>query len=107
MDFTPNPSFEREYAHSPGTRDALQEAVLEVHDVFQRIAPRDTGRMVNSAHPELNRTPHGWEAVYAVPVETTDGRNTKYAKFVEFGTRYMRAQHNLRNALEIVQQERS
>lgn len=103
MDFQPNSRFEEYYANSPGVRDALQEAVLEVHDVFQAIAPRDTGAMVASAHPTLSRGRSGWEATYEVPVENE--RGTKYAKFVEFGTRYMRAQHNLQHALEIVEQE--
>lgn len=103
MQFTPNPKFEREYAHSPGTRNAMQEAVMEVHDVFQMVAPRRTGNMVASANPIVSRGPTGWQATYEVPVENEHG--DKYAKFVEFGTRYMRAQHNLQHALEIVQQE--
>lgn len=103
MDFQPNAKFAEIYAHSPGTREALSEAVMEVHDAFQAIAPRVTGRMVASAHPTLRRTKNGWEATYEVPVENEQG--TKYAKFVEFGTSKMRAQYNLRHALEIVQEE--
>lgn len=103
MDFDPNRSFERLYPHMPGSREALQQAVAQVHDVYQRIAPRDTGAMVASAHPVVFRTKEGWEVEYRVPVENEKG--TKYAKFVEFGTRNgdgsprINAQHNLRNAV--------
>ena len=106
MDSKSNPSFEQAYAHMPGTRQALQECAEEIHDVFRMIAPQDTGRMVASAHPVTFRTRQGWEVEYRVPVENEEG--TKYAKFVEFGTRNddgsprIHAQHNLRNAIERV-----
>lgn len=101
MDFTPNPSFARTFAHSPGVRDTVQDVVWDIHDIFQATAARDTGAMAASARPILTRGPDGWHATYEVPVENDHG--TKYAKFVEFGTRYMRAQHTLRNALEELQ----
>lgn len=105
MRFEANRQFEREYSNSPDCHDAVADAAMQVHDVFKRIAPQDTGRMVASTRVEMTRTRDGWIGEVVVPVATTDGRRTKYAKFVEFGTRYMRAQHNLRHALEIVQED--
>lgn len=105
MDFTPNPNFQREYLGSPHCHDVIADASAHVRDVFKRVAPQDTGRMVASTRVEMTRAVNGWQADVVVPVITQDGRRTRYAKFVEFGTRYMRAQHNLRHALEIVSEE--
>lgn len=107
MDFTPNPQFARQYVTGPECHDVVHAAAMHVHDVFKRIAPQDTGRMVASTRVEMTQTAHdGWRAEVVVPVMTVDGRRTRYAKFVEFGTRYMRAQHNLLHALQIVHEEK-
>lgn len=103
MDFTPDPGFVDRYAHSHHVHDVIGEVINQIDDAFRAIAPRDTGRMVNSAIGTTERTRQGWTGTYEVPVETTDGRKTKYAKFVEFGTENMRAQNNLRHSLEIVE----
>lgn len=93
MDFTPRQDFVAEFLNSDDCLDALMDAGTDIHNVFDSIAPRDTGRMVDSTHLEKQHTVRSWEVDLVVEIY--------YAKFVEFGTRYMRAQHNLRNALAI------
>lgn len=94
MDVTVDPGFIREWERSDECRELVMEIGAEVEDEFRQIAPRRTGNLAASAItiPEL-RDGH-WEAV----VDT----RTHYAVFVEFGTRRMEAQYNLRTALENV-----
>lgn len=101
MDFNPDRAFEARFLHSPDTFSALMQAANEIDAAFKDIAPRRTGNMVRSAHAEMSQGREGWECQYVVPVENE--RGTQYGKFVEFGTKKMRAQHNLKHALEIVQ----
>lgn len=92
MRFTPNPQFVDQYKRSAGTATAVQEAVMDVYDEWQNVAPRDTGKMVGTTYTTLNLEAEGWVAYMMVPVF--------YAKFVEWGTRYMRAQRNLQTSME-------
>ena len=50
--------------------------------------------MVGTSYTMLNLEADGWVSYMLVPVF--------YAKFVEWGTQHMRAQYNMRHALEIV-----
>lgn len=97
MDFDLDPSFLTEWATGDECRDVVTEAAGEIADTFDQIAPRDTGRMVSetAVHPAI--VSNTWQAELVV--------NVPYAKFVEAGTRYMRAQHNLRHSMEIVESE--
>lgn len=101
MDFDENTSFLHSIQASNFAQQAVADVAEEIADVFRDIAPRDTGNMVKSTHVTTELVDGKWEANVNVPVENE--RGTKYAKFVEFGTRYMHAQHNLRNAIEIVE----
>lgn len=94
MDVTVNPGFIREWEQGDECRELVLDIGHEVEDEFRQIVPRRTGNLAASAItiPEL-RGGH-WEAV----VDT----RTHYAMFVEFGTRYMKEQRNLRTALENV-----
>lgn len=94
MRFDYNENFVNEYKQSPGVANVVTEIAEEVHDVFSMIAPQDTGRMVATSHTALNLEADGWVGYMLVPVF--------YAKFVEWGTQYMRAQYNMRIALEHV-----
>lgn len=97
MRFEANNDFPRVWANGPECLETLMEATDRIHDVFNAIAPRRTSDMVNSVVPEATKTPDGWQVELIVQIY--------YAKFVEAGTRYMRAQHNLRRSLEIVESE--
>ena len=94
MRFDYNEKFVPEYRQSAPVAQVVQEVAAEVHDVVAMIAPRDTGRMVATSYTMLNLEADGWVSYMMVPVF--------YAKFVEWGTQYMRAQYNMRHALEIV-----
>lgn len=95
-DVVVNDSFVQEFGLSDECLDVLEQAADRVHDRFNAIAPRRTGNMVGStgSHPYRAKS---WQVDLVV--------NIYYAKFVEAGTRYMRAQHNLRRALEMVEAE--
>lgn len=92
MQFNFNDQFIDEYKRSPDIADVMQEAIGDVFDEWEAIAPRRTGRMVGTTYTTLNLESEGWVAYMMVPVF--------YAKFVEWGTRYMRAQYNLRHSME-------
>jgi HK97 gp10 family phage protein len=71
----------------------LRSAVL-VERVAKRLCPVDTGRLRGSITHDLARDARGLVATVGTLVE--------YAPFVEFGTRYMRAQPFLRPALAVL-----
>lgn len=97
MDFTLDSGFLAEWGTGDECLDVLTNAAEDIHDTFDQIAPRRTGNMVNStaAHPAIVGS--NWQVELVV--------NIYYAKFVEAGTRYMRAQHNLQHAMQIVDAE--
>lgn len=97
MEFTLDPAFTREWAVSDECLDVLTDAADNIHDAFNDIAPRRTGNMVNSTASHPAQVAGAWQVELVV--------NIYYAKFVEAGTRYMQAQHNLRHAMQIVESE--
>lgn len=92
MQFDYNDNFVNEFKRSSNVAGVMQEAIGYVFDEWEAIAPRDTGKMVGTTYTILNLENEGWVAYMMVPVF--------YAKFVEWGTRYMRAQYNMRHSLE-------
>lgn len=77
----------------PTARYLIAKAVT-VERVAKRLCPVDTGRLRASISYRLGIDMDG---VYAVI-----GTDVHYAKYVEFGTRFMRAQPFLRPALEYI-----
>lgn len=95
MEFTPNGEFVAEWLNSTDCLDVLTDVGDDVHNIFDAIAPRDTGNMVKSTGLIPRHSTTSWELDLTIRIY--------YGKFVEFGTRYMRAQHNLENSLKINQ----
>lgn len=96
MEFQADSAFVQQFGASQDCLDVLNEATQRVHDHYDAIAPRRTGNMVNRTveKPVMRKT---WEVDLDADIY--------YSKFVEFGTRYMSAQHNLRNALQMTEAE--
>lgn len=97
MDFVMDQNFEREWVYGDDCRDALVECARQIENHWLTIVPRRTGALAASSLVDPEMTGDGWQAVLST--------NTHYADYVEFGTRYMQAQHNLDKALQA--QERS
>lgn len=74
----------------PVGRTLLRKAV-QVESSAKRGCPVDTGRLRSSLTRSLERDSRGLVAFV--------GTNVEYARYVEFGTRYTRAQSFLRPAL--------
>lgn len=73
-------------------RSDLQRAGIMAQNRARQLAPVDTGRLRASI---VSKTTASTRTLEAVEV----GTNVEYAPYVEFGTRYMRAQPFLRPAL--------
>ena len=78
----------------PEAERFLLRLALQVERAAKRLAPVDTGRLRSSIGHTLRRDAGGLLA--------TVGTSVEYASYVEFGTRYMRAQPFLRPALSRV-----
>lgn len=74
----------------PVGKDLTRRAV-KVESAAKRICPVDTGRLRSSITHELDTDARGLVAFV--------GTNVEYARFVEFGTRFMAAQPYLRPSL--------
>lgn len=94
MDVTVDPGFIREWESGDECRELMMEVGSQVEDEFRQIVPRRTGNLAASAITIPQVRDGHWEAV----VDT----RMYYAVFVEFGTEHMKAQYNLRTALENV-----
>lgn len=80
------------------TRTRLQKALLIGALMVEATAkqpptPHDTGRLWSSITHEEMQDRHGNPTVLV-------GTNVFYAPFLEFGTKYIRARHFLRNSLQ-------
>lgn len=71
----------------------LQRTGIRVHNKAKRYCPVDTGRLRSSI-----RSTQAFEETHRQLVVRV-GTNVEYARFVEMGTRYMRARPFLRRAL--------
>lgn len=82
--------------HSPGgdVGRALQKTGVNVQSRAKRLCPVDTGRL--RASIVTTKPTHTTRDDLTVRI----GSKVKYARFVELGTRYMRARPYLRPALE-------
>lgn len=98
MDYRQNSQFGVEYRSGADCYGLLGEVLTDYDDIFQSLAPRVTGRLAGTATGSIHRGRSGWEAKYSLPAENPNG-GAKYGKFVEFGTRKMREQRNLKRAL--------
>lgn len=101
MEYRQDNSFGPQYLNGADCHSLLGEVLSDYDDIFQSIAPRVTGRLAGTATGKISRGKNGWEAKYSLPAENPNG-GAKYGKFVEFGTRKMRAQHNLERALKFL-----
>ena len=93
MEVHVNPEFIGQWAASEECRQLMLEVGTDVETRFRDNVPRRTGNLAHSSVviPEHNGQ---WEVVVEAQIY--------YAMFVEFGTRYMSAQYNLRDALGAV-----
>lgn len=69
----------------------LERRALQVERAAKQLCPVDTGRLRASINHRLEADGQGLVAII--------GSDVEYAPYVEFGTRYMRAQPYLRPAL--------
>lgn len=92
MKVTIDPDFIKEWATSDDCRDLMLDVAHKVEGEFRDIVPRRTGNLAASAISVPIIEDGAWGAL----VDT----RIYYAAFVEFGTRYMDAQYNLKHALE-------
>lgn len=92
MDVHIDPGFITEWAASTECKDLMLDVAYQVEDEFRDIVPRRTGNLAASAisYPVMHSG--AWGAIVSATMY--------YAVFVEFGTRYMDAQYNLRQALQ-------
>lgn len=73
---------------------AMEEGAASIVQTARTIVPVRTGHLQSSIHAVPTRT--GWR----VAPEELSGEEVSYARFVEFGTRYMAAQPFIRPAYE-------
>ena len=104
------PKYEKQVA-----RKSLQKAAEPVLAKAKETCPADTGRLRDTLTKEL-RTKKGF-AFVGIGAASISGKSfgkrigkgltgdAYYIKFVEFGTRYQKATHFLRNALESTTEE--
>lgn len=79
---------------SEDCRNLMTQVATDVETEWLTIVPRRTGNLAASSIVDPELVGGQWQAV----LDTT----AYYSAFVEFGTRYMEAQFNLREALENV-----
>lgn len=100
MDFHYNPAGIRQWSRSDACRDAFLHIGDEIHQEFQRTAPRRTGNLAVQSVVIPQMTPDGWGAMIQAQMH--------YAEYVEDGNyrdtpgKGMKGQYHLRNALRKV-----
>jgi HK97 gp10 family phage protein len=76
----------------PIIREMLEKSIRPVERRAKQLVPVDTGRLRSSLASQIGPG--------QVPEWAEAGTNVNYARFVEFGTKYMKAQPYLMPALE-------
>jgi HK97 gp10 family phage protein len=76
----------------PIVREMLEKSIRPVERRAKQIVPVDTGRLRSSLASQIGPGP--------VPEWAEAGTNVNYARYVEFGTKYMKAQPYLIPAFE-------